>query len=163
MKKLFRDPATTQIRFFEGTVDRLTITSEGQERLHITYVDGDQEDEEVGNVIPWLAYPSGEIHLEKTSRILNEGSDRVEYLLLTMLDYGSGHLFDFAQELIRGSKNHRDLLSRVPRLRIAGTPLDAALHLGPPDSTSRSSSEASRTAVVASNSNGTCQGHQEGS
>ena len=130
VEKLFRDPVTGKLKLFTGYVDRLTITPEGQERLHTTYEDNDEDNEEVGNVLPWLIYPSGLTHLEETSRVdPTRTSSRIEHLLLTMLTYPTGQVSTLAKALIQEDPTYQPLLLVVPVLRSKGAALEVRQHL----------------------------------
>ncbi|KAK9816275.1 hypothetical protein WJX74_010078 [Apatococcus lobatus] len=68
--KLFPDSRSGKLRLYSGEVVGLSVTLEGMERYRIHYPkDNDREEEEVGNVLPWLVTQSGQIFLEARSAI----------------------------------------------------------------------------------------------
>ncbi|KAK9840360.1 hypothetical protein WJX74_008290 [Apatococcus lobatus] len=88
------------------------------ERYRIHYPeDNDREEEEVGNVLPWLVTQSGQIFLEARSAIDPAGLTREEHIVYSLLATkpDNGHLRNWGKELCAADPHYADFESFTPK------------------------------------------------
>ncbi len=69
VEKPFYCAKTKGLDLFQGEVEEIILTKEGEERIRLVYSDGDRESLQVGNILPWWVGSDGRTWLEAHSPI----------------------------------------------------------------------------------------------
>ena len=128
VEKLFSHPTTGSMTIYSGVVTDFQVTRVGQERVSITYEDGDNETCEPSMALPWILLEHTVTWLEKFSSIELEGLERVAHMYLSMLEI-PGSLRSDAQAL--ALKDPRFVREHASSFRYKANPTPAEQEADP--------------------------------
>ncbi len=121
VEKPFYCAKTKGLDLFQGEVEEIILTKEGQERIRLVYSDGDRESLQVGNILPWWVGSDGRTWLEAHSPISTAGLSRMEHIMYTMLASKDGPWRSEALGLLQYDSRFQDFASHQP-LRVVDAP-----------------------------------------